>query len=174
MLILYQFSVSQVRALSEIVLTMSYVICGQEMGRYSQFFRVLAFLGALLIVVDMVSDGLAVSTYKQGCDEDTLPCYFWISGAFFMVLPTLVLTVAIAVWQYCHDLQWPWKIATILVFGLCYPFTTPAIAIFTKGKALLCGDTLNESVDKKAVSAYKLVEVVFEALPQVSYTVYYI
>ena len=44
---------------------------------------------AWMFLVDIVSDGLATTKYKEKCDVGELPCYFWWLSMTFMLLPTL-------------------------------------------------------------------------------------
>jgi hypothetical protein len=86
-----------------------------------------------------------------------------------MVLPSLVCTIAMVYHSHCHsfpayNVNW---ILPPMMFGLFYSVTIPCIPIYTKGKALFCGETENESDDREAQSAWNLEEIVLEALPQV-------
>jgi hypothetical protein len=148
---------------------MSYTLLGKKMGRFSKFCRILAFFVAWWSIVDMTTDGFTVSTYKMECEAGTLPCIYWQLGVLFIVLPTLVSTVVVAVKEYRDDDDDRVdKIFFTLLFGLGYALVTPVLAIITTGRAFCCGYTDDEEDDKKRVSTLKLLEVVFEALPQVS------
>ena len=122
---------------------MGYTICGKAVGKFSKFLRVLSFLASFLTGLDMITDAMTLYTYYGSWQAGSLPAYFWILGAFFMVLPSLVCTI------------------------MFYCVTMPCIAIYTKGKALFCGETENKSGDREELSAWILAGIALEALPQV-------
>jgi hypothetical protein len=117
----------------------------------------------------MITDGMTLYIYYRSWQAGSLPVFFWLGGAFFMVLPSFVCTVSMAAWYHCHNFpaHVNWILPTIM-FELFYCVTIPCIAICAKGKALFWGETENESSDREAQSAWNVIEILFEAMPQVS------
>ena len=150
---------------------MGYKFLGQPTGSCSKICRVIPFIGALWIILDMISDGMTVKTYREECMAGSLPCFYWQLGVFFLLLPTIMSILWIWCLSCCCGQSNPycWK---TLVYGLGYALYTPIYAMYTTGGALFCGNTAREDKDTQNVSTLKLYEQVFEALPQVIVTIY--
>ena len=135
--------------------------------------RVLSFLGAWWMLVDMVLDWLTVNKYKQMCMEGKLECWMWPLGGLFISLPTIVTTLV----QCCgwrlggiwsekeqEDSSCFWK----LTLGPLYSLTAPFIVIVTTSGALCCTDHDDDVEAGDIRATLQLPEIVCEALPQVS------
>ena len=144
---------------------MGYKLLGHDLGPMSKPMRLVMHLLAWWMVGDIVLDVFTTLRYKEECEAGTLPCWYWMAGLLFLILPTAVMTLVMIFGcglPVVKDLDWCQKI----VVGPCYMVSAPPIAIFFTCWAL-CGFTEDEEGEKDQTAYLKLWEVVCEALPQV-------
>jgi len=113
---------------------------------------------------DMITDGLSVHTYWNGYQDGKVPIYFWILGGLFMILPTLVSTIALCCVKWYKD-----EPLHFLLKGPLYFLYVPAVSIWSA----LTGDITGAHSQEDA-TGMKTFEILFEALPQACLAIAYL
>ena len=159
-------------------------------GRFTILFRVLNFLFALLMLCDIITDGLTANIYKTECKDMKVDCRFWQLALLFMFLPWIscvLFGILLQLGTYCYrwspclqdngrrtpqtqpseEDMWMWNMA-----GLFYTVYSPVAATLYTFKAVYYENmspytTMEEEEEKEKTSALKLPEVLFESRPQV-------
>ena len=114
-----------------------------------------------MFLVDMVSDGLATTKYKEKCDVGELPCYFWWLSMTFMLLPTLGFVCAVLMLARKQTNE-NFQLFGYAFLAIFYPILG-ASAIFVTCFKYFSG----ENTDNKGQNLMMLPQFLFECIPQV-------
>ena len=115
---------------------------------------------AWMFLVDMLSDGLATTKYKEKCDVGELPCYFWWLSMTFMLLPTLgfVFTVLMLARKQTRDI---FQLIAYTFLAILYPILGASGIFVTCFNHFFCGE------NNKGQNLMMLPQFLFECIPQV-------
>ena len=117
---------------------------------------------AWMFLVDMLSDGLATTKYKEKCDVGELPCYFWWLSLTFMLLPTLgfVFTVLMLARKQTRDIS---QLIAYTFLAILYPI------LGASGIFVTCFNHFFGGENNKGQNLMMLPQFLFECIPQVRF-----
>ena len=117
---------------------------------------------AWMFLVDMLSDGLATTKYKEKCDVGELPCYFWWLSMTFMLLPTLgfVFTVLMLARKQTRDI---FQLIAYTFLAILYPI------LGASGIFVTCFNHFFGGENNKGQNLMMLPQFLFECIPQVRF-----